>query len=445
MSDQETLESLAAKVGELTNAVASRMKSQGLLPLSFAASSSAEYPMATELAGPRFKLIEVLTDMLHLAKGGKDVILSDGLAGQHNLMVLDVLNQFDFWHAVPVDGSASYRDIAEFTKLPESLVRRILRFAMVNRLFAETAPGSGRVVHTSTTAFIVRNPKYMSWIGHNMEEVKPSTVTFPEALRRYNQGKDAASEKMRESAFGITFRDKVGDDGDFWSLLEKDGEGEQKGYRTRRFAEAMQIARTAASVNFELLIESGFDWASIGEGGTVVDVGGSSGHEAVSLARAFPQLKFIVQDLPSVRDAFNINVPSELATRIMFQEHNFFEPQTVVADVYFMKGILHDWPDEEASKILRTLVRAFRPETRLVLCEGLAPPFDTEEWASMPWVVRQGLSALDLQMLVTFNAKERTVEDWKGLLHRADSRLELSKVFTLPGSSWAVLEIVLRG
>lgn len=186
-------------------------------------------------------------------------------------MVLDVLNQFDFWHAVPADGSASYGDIAKFTDLPESLVRRILRLAMVNRLFTETAPGSGRVVHTSTTAFIVRNSKYMSWIGHNMEEMKPSTVKFPEALRRYNQGKDAPSEKIGESAFGIAFRDKVGDGGDFWSFIENDGEGEQKGYRTRRFAEAMQIARTAASVNFELLIKSGFDWASIGEG-TVVDV-----------------------------------------------------------------------------------------------------------------------------------------------------------------------------
>lgn len=174
-------------------------------------------------------------------------------------------------------------------------------------------------------------------------------------------------------------------------------------------------------------------------------VGGSSGHEAISLARAFPQLKFIVQDLPPVRDAFKKNVPPELAARITFQEHNFFEPQTVVADVYFMKGILHDWPDEEASKILRALVQAFRPGTRLVLCEGLAPPFDTEAWASMPWVARQLLSAVDLQMLVAFNAKERTVEDWEGLLRLADSRLELNKVSTLPGGPWAVLEIVFRG
>lgn len=80
MSDQETLESLAAKVGELTNAVTSCMKSLGLPPVSFAAGSSAEYPMAMELTGPRSKLVEALTDMLHLAKGGKDVILYDSLA-----------------------------------------------------------------------------------------------------------------------------------------------------------------------------------------------------------------------------------------------------------------------------------------------------------------------------------------------------------------------------
>lgn len=158
----------------------------------------------------------------------------------------------------------------------------------------------------------------------------------------------------------------------------------------------------------------------------------------------YPKLKLIVQDLPAVEDAFKKTVPSELATRITFQAHDFFQPQTVVANVYFMKAVLHDWPDEQASKILQALVPALRPGARIILCEGLAPPFDTEEWDSMPLVARQMLSALDLQMLVISNAKQRTVQDWKGLLALADSRLVLANVFTLPSGTWAVLEVVFR-
>ena len=186
-------------------------------------------------------------------------------------MVLDVLNQFDFWHAIPVNGSASYRDISSHTKLPESLVRRILRYAMVNHLFTETAPGSGEILHTSATSFIVHNPIYMSWIGHNLEDVRPATGRFPEALRKFNLGRETASEQLDESAFALEFKYKANSNGNFWALLENDGEGAEKGFRTRRFSQAMQVARTSAAVDFRQLIMSGFDWESIGDG-TVVDV-----------------------------------------------------------------------------------------------------------------------------------------------------------------------------
>lgn len=154
-----------------------------------------------------------------------------------------------------------------------------------------------------------------------------------------------------------------------------------------------------------------------------------------------------MQDLPSLEDAFTKAIPPEheLANRITFQPHDFFQPQTVVADVYFLKAVLHDWPDEEARAILRALVPALRPGARIVLCEGLAPAFDTEAWDTMPWVARQMLSALDLHMLVQFNAKQRTMEDWTSLFAGADSRLRLARTFTLPGGSWAVLEVVFCG
>ena len=76
---QESLASLAAKVVELTNTLTAYLESNGLPSVTFAADSEAEYALESELTGPRMKLIEALTDMLHLAKGGKDFIFMESL------------------------------------------------------------------------------------------------------------------------------------------------------------------------------------------------------------------------------------------------------------------------------------------------------------------------------------------------------------------------------
>ena len=40
----------------------------------------------------------------------------------------------------------------------------------------------------------------------------------------------------------------------------------------------------------------GFDWAGLGEGSLVVDVGGGIGSTSMTLAKAFPHLRFCIQD-----------------------------------------------------------------------------------------------------------------------------------------------------
>lgn len=63
----------------------------------------------------------------------------------------------------------------------------------------------------------------------------------------------------------------------------------------------------------------------------------------------------------------------------------------------------------------------------------------------MPLPIQRIISAIDLQMLVAFNSKERTLDNWKTLLAQSDERLELINVSTLPGNAWSLLEIVFRG
>jgi len=51
------------------------------------------------------------------------------------------------------------------------------------------------------------------------------------------------------------------------------------------------------------LQETGYDWKSLPANTLVVDVGGGVGTASLSLAKEFPQLKFVIQDRQPVVDA----------------------------------------------------------------------------------------------------------------------------------------------
>ena len=94
---------------------------------------------------------------------------------------------------------------------------------------------------------------------------------------------------------------------------------------------------------------------------TVVDVGGGNGSLLLALLERHPGLRGIVFDLPeTVRDE------SRFGDRIEFVAGDFFE-RVPAGDVYVLSTILHDWDDERAGAILRT-VRAAAPTTRGSCC-----------------------------------------------------------------------------
>ena len=101
--------------------------------------------------------------------------------------------------------------------------------------------------------------------------------------------------------------------------------------------------------------------------------------------------------------------------------------------------ILHDWPDDEAVKILRHIVAAMiKAESRLLIMDTVLPMPGT-----VPVSVERIVRVRDLTMMQAFNSKERELEDWKALLAAADSRLRLVNVVQPFGSNMSVLEVVI--
>jgi hypothetical protein len=133
---------------------------------------------------------------------------------------------------------------------------------------------------------------------------------------------------------------------------------------------------------------------------TVVDVGGGNGALLVELLRQRAGLRGIVFDLPeTTRDE------ASLGDRIEFVAGSFFE-SVPRGDVYVLSTILHDWDDERAAAILRTIRASAPADARLLIIDAVVPPGNEPHGAK--W--------LDLLVLVHFNGRERDEEQWRALL-----------------------------
>ncbi|KAI5464393.1 putative O-methyltransferase [Mariannaea sp. PMI_226] len=441
-SNNPSLASLAATISEAATALTALLDKNGLPAPSFAEDGLEDYPKLPELMGPRLQLLDAAADMFRLALGPNDFSFMNPLFLNFDASIMDIFNQFGFWTAVPLGGSATYSEIAKKVNLPESLVRRLLKYGLAIRVFAPAPDAPDSIVHTSLSAAPAKNQLLSSWIRHNFEEMRPATLHFPEAFSKFSAGKDKPSDEVLESAFSLANVDKLDQLESFWDYMVREVEGKPKGYRATKFAESMQAAASASAVKSEEVLKSGYDWSKLG-GATVVDVGGSSGHDAVHLANNFPNVKIVVQDLPKVEESFNTKVPDELKSRISFKPHDFFQPQETKGDVYMLKMILHDWPDKDAAKILKGLLPQLTPEkSRVLLFEVVAPP----QGAQLPFQTLNRLGASsDLQMLGSCNSLERTEQNWRDLVKGVDERLEITSVSQLPGAFQSVIEIKLNG
>ncbi len=94
----------------------------------------------------------------------------------------------------------------------------------------------------------------------------------------------------------------------------------------------------------------------------------------MAIAKAHPSLTCIIQDLPAmVTPDVEASIPSELKCRVSFKAHDFFTPQTTQADVYFFRWVMHNWSDKYVLQILRNLIPALKPGSRVLVNEGMLP------------------------------------------------------------------------
>ena len=79
-------------------------------------------------------------------------------------------------------------------------------------------------------------------------------------------------------------------------------------------------------------------------------------------------------DLPrTVTRSGEIFKAAGVTGRVTIVGQSFFDPLPPGADLYLLRGVLNDWPDREATMILRRCAEAARPTGRVVVLKGVRP------------------------------------------------------------------------
>jgi hypothetical protein len=176
----------------------------------------------------------------------------------------------------------------------------------------------------------------------------------------------------------------------------------------RIFDEAMD-SRSAAEIAAVLSV---YDFSTVKQ---IVDVGGGNGALIKEVLSKFPNTYGVLYDLPHVIERAEFSIAEQL-TRLRLQSGDFFSRIPEGGDLYIMKKIIHDWPDDRAMQILRCCRKAMAPGSCLLLVELVVPPGDGATFTKF----------IDLWMLVWLGGRERTEKEYRDLL--ASAGLALTRV-----------------
>jgi hypothetical protein len=191
--------------------------------------------------------------------------------------------------------------------------------------------------------------------------------------------------------------------------------------------EIFNRAMTSFSYNSINGVLSSYDFSGAG---TIADIAGGHGHLLAAVLAKYENSKGVLFDLPPVLagapemlESYGVTGRGELI------EGNFFEDIPVVADVYLMKHIMHDWYDDDCEKILQNIREAMPDNARVLILDAVIPEGNGPHFGKI----------IDLEMLLSPGGVERTATEFEQLLER--SGFALNQIIETP-SPVAIVEAV---
>ncbi|KAF2728854.1 putative O-methyltransferase [Polyplosphaeria fusca] len=415
MRDEDiSILALARCISSLSSQICSYLTSNSFSEPKFTPNTGS-VPETPEYEALRAPLNDAALDLLRLVNGPKNT-LQKLFFTQFDLAAFQIALDRRFFDYVPLSsgtfgngaGKASVVEIAQKAGMDVDRTGRVLKMLATHRIFAEVEGECESFTHTASSALLAQDTDLYAAAHWQMDDMlraaSEASTAIDESPFTSNTLTSAFSRR-----FGTTMYEYY----------------ERQPVKAKRVAQALsgwsQFNRNVDELH------NGFPWASL-KTGKVIDIGGGNGHIAIALARSFPLLQFVVQDISprmlSQAEQFEDQ-------RVTFQEHDFFTPQPVHdASVFIIRQCLHNQSDEDAIKIVRQVIPALGRcghGTPLLINEVILPDSGT-----ITRFQEHYLRQVDLCMMVTLGTRQRSEREFRRLINEADERLEVVHVRNNP-------------
>ncbi|KAF2822681.1 putative O-methyltransferase [Ophiobolus disseminans] len=173
-----------------------------------------------------------------------------------------------------------------------------------------------------------------------------------------------------------------------------------------------------------------------GDSSALVDVGGGVGQVLQDFNNAIPEYtgRLVLQELGEVIGAATAMDVGK-SNRIELQVHDFFTPQPIKgARAYFMRSVLHDWPDEQCRKILGNVKDAMEPGYSSILISDCVLADKNAAWQHI---------SLDFHMMALASSQERTEAEWYALIESCDG-LKIAGIYSKGQGNESLIEVVCK-
>ncbi len=190
-------------------------------------------------------------------------------------------------------------------------------------------------------------------------------------------------------------------------------------------AKVFDESMTSFSAAVAEAVSSAYDFSNAK---TIADIAGGHGILLAKVLQKNPNAKGVLFEQPQVLEG-NILAKEGVADRTETVSGDFFAEIPVVADIYLMKFIIHDWNDEQSIEILSNLAKSAPKGSKLLLVETVVEEDDNTPSLS---------KIMDLNMLVMTGGRERTATEYAALFEKTG--FEFVKVY--PTAPLQIVEAV---
>jgi hypothetical protein len=293
--------------------------------------------------------------------------------------VLGLIADLGVADKVPSDGHITVDDLAAACAVQPEPMLRVLRVLAALKIFQVTTHGT--VAHTSRSRLLrTDTPNTLHhaarfWAG-------------PGVWNAWGRIDVAMTGSIPHEAAWNTSR--------FSYLLQHPDE-----------ARAFDAMMESNPLNRQAAVAAAYDFSAAR---LIADIGGGNGAALRHILSRFPTPRGLVFDC---EDVINAITPEQLLQgRISIQAGSFFDQVPGGADIYMLMWVLHDWPDEDCVRILRTCRKAMRPNSLLLVCELILE--------ADPAIGKLIGYIADVHMMAMFGrARERTEAEFRNLFNQS--------------------------